>query len=472
MNYDFRPFENYMARTMETHRLPGTAVAVAKDGEPVYVKGFGFRDAEKKLRPTGDTVFGIGSITKSFTAIALMQLVEEGKLSVEDPIVKYYPEFKAGKTGQGAGITLHHFLTHTSGFPALPTLFAAMARSMKADPHVMESSRGERIKSLAPVDTMDEMLAFIASLDIEMHGTLGQYFSYFNEGWAVLGAVVAKVAGRKYEDIIQERVLRPLGMGHSTFSVEALAGFPEVATLYDRKKVGDEEQVVPAPVWWESNVMAPAGFLKSSVLDLLKYLEVYRTRGTSGGARVLSADSIDRMTALHTRAQGGSYYGYGLSLHPNYHGVSLIEHGGGIKGVSAHISCAPEKGITVAVLTNLSGVPSQEMSISAMNVMLGLPVGARRQTYEPYACPDYRLPRYMGEYRSGEGANVKVSLGASGLEIELEGKRFAARPVAVDTFAITMKDEERVGRFLVNPAGAVWAIEFGGRLLHKATATA
>jgi len=470
MDFDFRPFEDYMARTMETHGLPGAAVAVAKDGKPVYVKGFGFRDTEKKLHPTGDTVFGIGSITKSFTAVALMQLVEEGTLSVEEPIVKYFPEFKAGKTGEGASITLHHFLTHTSGFPALPTLFAAMARSMKADPHVMESPMGQRIKSLAPVDTMDEMLSFVAGLDIEMHGTPGQYFSYFNDGWAVLGAVVAKVAGRRYEDIIQERVLEPLGMEHSTFGVEALAGFPEVATLYDRRKNGDDEQVVPAPVWWESDVMTPAGFLKSTVLDLLKYLEVYRTRGTSGCARVLSAESIDRMTALHTRAQGGSYYGYGLSLHPNYHGVSLIEHGGGIKGVSAHISCAPEKGITVAVLTNLSGVPSQEMSISAMNVMLGLPVDTRRQTYEPYECPDYRLPRYVGEYRSGEGASVKVGLGVGGLDIEMEGKRFAARPVAVDTFAVTMKDEERVVRFLVNPAGEVWAAEFGGRLLHKAKA--
>jgi len=120
------------------------------------------------------------------------------------------------------------------------------------------------------------------------------------------------------------------------------------------------------------------------------------------------------------------------------------------------------------VLTNLSGVPSPDMSISAMNVMLGLPLSVRRQTYEPYACPDYRLPRYVGEYRSGEGTSVKVSLGTGGLEIEMEGKRYAARPVAVDTFAITIKDTKTAGFFLVNPAGEVWAAEFGGRILRKA----
>ncbi len=470
MSYDFRPLEDYVARVMDIYKLPGAAVAVAKDGQPVYVKGFGFRDAEAHLPITGDTVFGIGSITKSFTAVALMQLVEEGKLSVEDPVREYLPDFRAGKTGDASGIKLHHFLTHTAGFPPLPTLFAAMARSMKVDPHVMESPMGERIRALEPMETMDQMLSFIAGLDIEMHGPPGQYFSYFNDGWAILGAIVAKVSGRKYEDVIEERVLRPLGMNHSTFSVEMLGTFTDVATVYDRKKVADEQQVVRAPVWWESNVMAPAGFLKSTVLDLLKYLEIYRTRGTGGGIRILSENSIDRMTSLHTRAQDGSYYGYGLSLHPNYHGVSLVEHGGGIKGVSAHISCAPEKGITVAVLTNLSGVPSQEISLGAMNVMLGLPVGTRRTVREPYACPDYRLPRYVGEYRSGEGAGAKVSVGKGRLEVEVEGGRYEARPVAVDTFVVTIKEMEPAVRFLVNPAGEVWAAEFGGRLLHKAKA--
>jgi CubicO group peptidase (beta-lactamase class C family) len=468
MGHDFRPFEDYMARTMEVHKLPGAIVAVARDGEPIYVKGFGFRDPQKQLPPTGDTVFGIGSITKSFTAVALMQLVEEGKLSVEDPVIEYFPEFRAGKNGAGTGITLHHFLTHTAGFPALPTLFGAMARSMKADPHVMDSPMAERIRNLEPVDTVDEMLSFIAALDIDLHGPPGQYFSYFNDGWAILGAVVAKVAGRRYEDIIEERVLKPLGMAHSTFSVEALAGFPEVATLYDRKKTGDEKTVVAAPVWWESNAMAPAGFLKSTVLDLLKYLEIYRTRGTGGGVRILSENSVDRMTSLHTRAFGNVHYGYGLSLHPNYHGVSLIEHGGGIKGVSAQVTCAPEKGITIAVLTNLSGVPAQEMAISALNIVLGLPVGTRRQKFEPYACPAYRLPRYLGEYRSGEGSSLKVAAGANGLEFVIEGERYEARPVGVDTFAFRMmKDEEHAVRFVVNPTGEVWAIEMGARLVHK-----
>jgi len=467
MTGDWAPFEAYAERMMAAYQVPGIAVAVAQDGKQVFGRGFGWRDRERELPVTENTVFGIGSITKSFTAVAIMQLEEEGKLSVEDPVVKYLPEFRVGKDGAAGKITIHHFLTHTSGLPPLPSLFLCMAPSMQGDPSVKDFPLSVGVDGKQPIYTYEQLMDFIAGLDVELLGPPGAYFSYSNDAYALLGAIVERVSGQSYESFVTERILEPLGMEHTTFDLKVMEQFPEVTELYAARENNGKEEAYAAPQWWEAPAMVAAGFLRSNVGDLLRYMEVYRTGGVGNGRRILSAESVTRMTAPHVWCEPGLYYGYGLVIHPNYHGVSLVEHGGGIKGVSAYVSCVPEKGVTGAALANLAGVPSGQILLGAMNVLLGLPVNTRRFDYPDYACPPERLERYAGEYRSGEGAQIKVSVTDGTLQVEMQGKRTHARPVGVGMFVIKQKEEESLLRFLFNARGEVYAVASGFRIIPR-----
>jgi len=446
-------------------------VGVAVNGKPVYTHGFGYRDVEKKLPVTADTIFGIGSITKSFTAVGIMQLAEQGKLSVEDPVVKYLPEFRVGKDGAEKRMTIHHFLTHTSGLPPLPTLNLALARSLQADPEIKASPGWPEIEKLKPIDTPEQVMEFIAGLEIKLLGYPGQYFSYSNDAFALLGTIIERVSGMPYESYITRNILNPLGMTRSTFSVKDLEKDPNVAMLYSSKpkKGRAKDEVFASPFWWESPAMSAAGFLKSTVSDLLKYMEIYRTGGTGNGVRILSAKSIAQMTTPYAEVVPGLHYGYGLTVHPNYHGVSLIEHGGNIKGVSAFVSCIPEKGITGACLTNLGSSPGGDLLLGAMNVILKLPTRTHRYIYPRYACPPEKLARYAGVYVSEEGLESKTTITVikGGLDILVEGKHLKARPTGVDTFAVRIKGLESGIRFLTDTKGDTWAVALGYRIIRR-----
>lgn len=127
-------FEEYAQQLVDEHQIPDAVIGIAKDGKPIYQKGFGFSDTESRHADTADTVYGIGSITKSFTCVAIMQLQEAGKLSVHDPIVTYLPEFRLKAGNIVEQMTIHHLMTHTAGLPPLSTLYLAIIRSLQLDP--------------------------------------------------------------------------------------------------------------------------------------------------------------------------------------------------------------------------------------------------------------------------------------------------------------------------------------------------
>jgi len=466
---DWTAYEAGIGRYMQAYGVPGVAVGVAVGGELVYFRGFGHRDRERGLPVTQDTIFGIGSITKSFTSMAIMQLAERGELALGDAVRKYLPGFRLGKGDAADEISIHHLLTHTTGMPPLPTLMNCMARSMQADPALAAGPGAARIQALVPVDGLDQMLDFVAALGIEPLAPPGAMFSYWNEGYALAGGIIETITGQKYEQYITEQILQPAGMAKSVFDLSGLAPESDITTLYSGEPGSDDPAKVRAtPMWWESPAMAAAGFLRSTVGDMLRYLEIYRNAGLVGDRQVVGAHSIRRMTSPYSRMAGYDIgYGYGLTIHPNYHGVSLVEHGGGIKGVSAYVTWVPERGITAVLLTNLAGLPSGQMLLGAVNTVLGLPVETRKLPLDDYECPADRLGEYAGVYASGEGAHVQVAPDGDSLSFTVEGKGYRARPVGVDTFAVRMREDEPVVRFVHNHAGEVWAAEFGGRTIPR-----
>jgi len=463
-------YEAFVAEIMERHQIPGAAVAVARDGVIEYERGFGHRDVERGLVVTPDTIFGVGSITKSFTALSIMQLMEHEQLAPSDPVVEYLPEFTVPCKEYTEQITIHHLLTHTTGLPPLPSRYYAQYRDIMSDPNRDRISLPYDVSDFYPIDTFEDLARLVSELDFRLLGAPGEYFSYSNEGYAFLGAIIERVSGQQYASYVKEHILEPAGMDRTAFSLDTVDKLGEVTQLYSSVVEDAEKVVFATPGWWEKHAMYSCGHLKSTVRDLIRYINLYRERGMVNGTRVASPDSIEAMTQPYARQLGdrGSFYAYGLAVNPDFHGTRSISHGGGDKGVSAQLSLLVDRGVSVAVLTNLSGVPSGVIARGALNAALGLPAETPAREYKPQQVPVETLKRFVGVYRSGEGAELEFSVDEGTLWIRLAGQSLEATPLGNNCFvARPTPDTEAVYRFLERD-GDVWAVTAGSRIVTRA----
>lgn len=438
-----------MLRT--AHGVPDIVAALARDGSIVQERATG-PDAAP------GTIFGIGSCTKSFTAIAVLQLQEAGRLSVADPLVAHIPEFRLRDRGWANAITIHHLLTHTSGLPPLPS--RGMALGLREGP---------------PLHTHDQHVAFLAEAEIAALGPPGRYFSYSNDGFWLLGGVIARLSGMPYARYVTEMILRPAGMVRTAFGMDGLPE-REIAPLYARGEGG----VVAAPGWEDAPVLDPGGGLKSTAGDLIRYLEIFRTDGMVAGRRLLHPASVAAMLTPHARLADHGHpalpaeraYGYGLMIETDPRGFRYIAHGGGKKGVTAHIAVVPELGVSGAMLCNLAAVPTAPALRRLVLETAGVPAEPPRP---PRAtAPARPLVAYAGTYCSGEGATVAVAMAGDGLSMQVGKRNLRLAPVGDDTFCAPDGDQPEYTRFLFEDGehGEAWAMNIGTRLARRLPAGA
>lgn len=464
--------EAYMQKLLDEFQVPGAILAVAKEGELFYEKTFGYRDREEKAPINLDTVFGIGSITKSFTCVAIMKLQEQGKLSVHDPIVKYLPEFRTPNDAHTKAITIHHFMTHTPGMPPLPTLIPAMMRSLKEDPTAEELLKLFEGEGNEPIDTFDELMAYLAELPYEILGPPGTEFSYSNDAYGLLGAVIERVSGTSYENYVKEHILQPLGMERSVFHLEDLGADDNSTMLYTPKVRDGVREVLRAPGWWDSPSMRAAGFLKASAQDMLRYAELFRTGGTSQGAQILTEDSIAQMTAPHIKSDSLRGYGYGLGILPLTEQQTVIQHTGGLKGITAYMFIVPEEGITGVLLTNCDDAPITDLSLGVINSVLGRPLDSQYATFGDYEVPLADLQQCLGTYKSGEGDQVTIRLDDAEKQLLLTtgSEELPLRPIGEATFLFRRRHTDNLVRFVQSPDGEIVRFAMGSRQLSKVAA--
>lgn len=440
---------------------PGMAYGVAQDGQDLLLRSFGARNCEQGLPMTTDTVMGIGSSTKAFTAVAIMQLVDGGKLSVDDLVTKYIPEYRTTNPADADRTTIHHLLTHSAGLPPLPFLFNAMAESLDADPYAPPTAKG-----MKPLKRVDEMIDLIASAPIGQVADPGKLFSYSNESYTLLGEIVHQVSGLSYEEYVTERILKPAGMIHTVWTD---ADLPEVATLYTLVPQPDSPMGVGAlatPVWWNPGVMNAAGGLRSTVQEMLRFTEIFRTGGLVGETRLLSEQSVKRMTTPYLEADTGVSYGYGLMI-KQVGDLTVVQHGGANKGVSAIFTVVPEKGLTGVGLTNASGVPSEQILQGGLNLAAGLPVTAGTAPRPTIQVDEASLAAYAGTYAGGEAAPATFTVENGALVFDQAGMRIPTRPVGKDEFALPLGAAEANVRFIADENGDYYAISIGFRVWRK-----
>jgi D-alanyl-D-alanine carboxypeptidase len=319
--------DRFIAAEMARMHIPGVSVAVVRGGKVIKAEGYGVADLEQQIPVTPETVFKIGSVSKQFLATGIMLLAQDGRLSVDDPVAKYY----AGAPESWRGITLRHFLTHTSGVLREGPAFEAM----KVQP-----------------DSIIVRSAFARPLEFPT----GSKYQYCNVCYFTLADVIARVSGKPWDVFLAERVFRPLGMV-ATRTTTLTALVPHRARGY----VWRDSAYVNAQ---ELLALRPSGAFLSTVVDLAKWDAALYENG------VLTKASREAMWTP-TRLTGGgmSGYGFGWTL-DSLDGHRRVSHGGALPGFRAELARFPDDSLTVIVLTNADGARPDQMARDVARIYL------------------------------------------------------------------------------------------------------
>lgn len=461
-------------------------MGAAAGGRVVGEWHFGARDVEAGLPVTPDTVFGIASIAKPFTALAVLLLEERGALAVGDPVRKWLPEFRLyGEAARHApAVTIHHLLTHTSGLPPEVALPYARAGDLLRDPDLerldlpepLRTSLTEMAARGEVIATYEALLARLARKEFALLGSPGRVFGYSGEGYALLAAVVERVSGRSFPEFVHQHMLDPLGMTGTGFrpgTFDRLRRTHPVAQLYAMGYATSardgEKALVASPAWWATGRIFGHANMVSTVRGLLRFAALLHGRGAAQGRRIVAPETIEKMLAPHAPIPTGGDYGYGLFIRPGYHGSTLVEHAGGGKGASAQLALLLEPGISAAALANSTTPAAHRLALGAVNALAGLPPNTpltALSSLPEHAVEVDILARLAGTYRwndAKEGMSFELRDGV--LYAGLRGQSYACRPFAADGVVVCGPDLPV--RFLLDDAGQAWALSDGARVSRR-----
>ena len=395
-----RVLDSFVLERMQTSRMPGLAVSVIERGKDNYQRAYGFRDLETRQPVTSRTIFGLGSITKVFTTVAIMQLRDRGILKLDDRIDGY---LDMDLKPHGEPIRVWHLLSHTSGIPALGFSESKMS--------------AEWFMSGIPIATDEDLLAFMDGAAEWAACEPGKRWFYLNEGYLLLGRLIARLSGQSYTEYIEQNILAPLEMERTHFSRTRLERVEDAATPYMRRRDGD--LFVGAYLYGD---MPAAGGLASCAEDMARFAEVLLNEGRlANGGRILSADSLRQMQSprislpqvpaeigYHVFAEPEvagdqpetapayqGYFGCGLQIYRNFYGYDLMAHGGGIMGGTTYLAYIPECGLGIVLLCNAHGYPLGQLAMVSLAHLLG-----KNPQELPFLQIDSALERLVGSYES------------------------------------------------------------------------
>ncbi|HVR47013.1 MAG TPA: serine hydrolase domain-containing protein [Candidatus Binatia bacterium] len=447
----------YAPAAMRYQGTPGLSVAITDRTKTLRVITLGYANVDGKTPVTARTRFAIGSITKSMTALALLEQHDAGQIDLNEPVQRYLPWFSIDSGG--TPVLVHQILSHTAGLP---------------DDYAAEMGYVYDIVALRAAKTL-----FVP----------GTSWSYSNDGYAVAGAVVARLDGRSWPDALQDRVLQPIGMTHSVpvYTPEFMA---DAAVGYQFRDNDRPPPLQPALVAAQPmDFVDPAGSVLSTPEDMAAYMRFFLNGGrTSSGTQLVAPATFAAMTSPDTLKNGkpaGSpgvvlteapafyrQYGYGLAIF-NDGGDRLIGHTGGFSGYTACMQMNLTRGFGVIAFANLVEAPLHPCAIVlyAMRVLraqsLGQPVPA------PPAAPDPahvdRPGDYAGAYTSAGGTLLRVIAARDRLFLIDGGKRSALYPRGDDSF---WADDPKYAMFLLafgrDRGGSVVEMNYGSQWFANA----
>lgn len=333
-------------QVMNARGIAGMAVVVVQGDEVIFSDTFGERDPEKHLPVTMDTMFYIASCTKSYMAMGIMSLVEEGKVELDAPVKRYLPRFQLADEAATESLTVRDLLSHAKGLDSGPVVF-------------LDAYTGEI--------TEDRYYHWLRQ------ATPTGVFQYTNVHYTLLGRIAESVSGQTWKDFLQSRIFEPAGMYHTTAYASKMYGSDDVAIPCEHNGT----RIEPSAVRKNDRVMHAAGGLGTSANDLARWLRLNLRGGMIDGHRIVSQAGIADMQRLQaigsmpTRLPHRSRDGYGFGWFVgSYHDVPMIDHGGGYVGTAATISFMPDQQLGVAVMTNGSSSLTERVAATIYDELL------------------------------------------------------------------------------------------------------
>ena len=359
---------------------PGAAVIVTRYGKTVYRSAFGLSDVEKKTPLKPDDVLRIGSLTKQFTAVAILMLADQGKLGVSDPITKHLTDYPKA----GDAVTIEHLLTHTSGVPSYtdsPEYGATMAKAV----------------------SVNEMIARFKDQPLKF--TPGSRWDYSNSGYFLLGAIVERVSGMRYADFVAKNIFDPLDMKDSAYEGFERSGKKRVEGYADKTRV--------APPLHMSQPYA-AGSLLSSVDDLAKW------DAAIAAGKLLKPETWKRAFAPYTLTDGTkTVYGYGWGIR-KLQGQDSMAHSGGINGFSSYSVRVPASKVYAAMLFNRAGGGGASPAYLSEKIA-AIAMGKPYKYLQAITLDNAALDKHIGIYKLDEKTDRIVTREGNQLFIQRTG---------------------------------------------------
>jgi CubicO group peptidase (beta-lactamase class C family) len=446
----FRQLGEFVVATMERLHVPGVAVGILHNGVE-HVAGFGITSVEAPVSVDPNTLFQIGSTSKTFTGTVAMRLVEQGKLDLDTPVRTYLPDLKLQDEDVAAKVTLGHLFNHTGGW--LGDYFDDTG--MGDDALAIIVQRMARLPQWTP---------------------LGQVVSYNNAGYYLAGRVIEVVTGKPFEAVVKEMIFDPLGMDQSFFFANDC--------ISRRTAVGhtvqDDTPAVARP-WALARAAHAAGGIASSVRDQLKYARFQMGDGTApDGTRLLQRASMDEMQSATTPA-GSSFGAFGVTwMVKTLDGVKTVRHGGTTNGQLSAFVLVPERNFAITVLTNANRGGELHGDTLKWALRHYLDIGEAEP--ERLNLTEAELAPYAGHYAAAlSELDITVKEGALVLQAIPKGgfpdKDSKPGPTPPPTRIALCQDELVValdppfkdarGEFLRDADGAIGWIRFGGRIAKR-----
>ena len=317
--------------SLKKRHNPGASVSILRNGRIVAATAAGVINLDTQVPTTTDTVFQIGSITKIFTSTLIMQLLDEGKLELDAPILRYLPTFRVADLDVSRQVTVRHFLSHQSGIDG---------------DFFVDAGRGDD-----NVEKLVEMAVMVPSLF-----PIGEKHSYCNLGFAVLGRIAEVITGKTYDNLLRERIFKPLSMDHALSLPEDTLRFRSAIGHIPSQRKKNRWYVTRQP-YLSQGQKAAGSTPAMSVTDLLQFAKMHLNAGKNrAGEKVLSASSVKAMQKRQIKLQkytgrALTHWGLGWFL-MDWHGKKLFGHDGATIGQNAFLRILPEKKLAVALLTN------------------------------------------------------------------------------------------------------------------------
>lgn len=370
----------YCKAAEATGRFHGYVLVKQKD-RVLLSRGYGYSNAVSKNKGTAVTRYQVGSVTKQFTAAIILKLAEQGRISLEDPVSKYFPEFpKADR------VTIEHLLTHTSGI------------------HNYTNNRGVFDSLRGMSSTQRDMMRMIASFPYDFEP--GTRWNYSNSGYSLLGYIIEQVTRKSWEQNMYELILHPLGMKHSGFD---FAKAPAVkATGY--YMLSEAEPAKAAII--DSSISFAAGALYTTPADLLAWDEA-----------LLSGKAMDKGSLQNAWTPRLNKYGLGWFI-DTIHGKPAIHHGGAIDGFMTQNILVPEEQTSIIVMVNAEMFDADKAARDILGILQGVPIELPRQPRE-ISVPDSLLQSYAGRYAVNGEMQVTVKVEGGKLMVAPDGQPWA-----------------------------------------------